>query len=274
MSTTITCLCDNNVKLSTSLKGEHGISFYIENGKENILFDTGQSYYVLSSNAQILEKDLSKAEKIVLSHGHYDHTGGLFGLVGKSGHTIYGHPDIFEQKFKRDCEGNLTPIGMPFTKEDIEKHARFDLSDKSRHMAANIISTGQVPRTEPLEEVPSLFVKESEKGIVHDDILDDQSLIIEGENSAVVILGCNHSGIINTVSYCSQLTKLPITLVAGGTHLVAAGPERMAATIEYLKKRGIKLMGFHCTGDKASETLAAALGPLYERGHVGMVISV
>lgn len=110
--TRITCLSDNAVKLSSSLRGEHGIAFFIEQGNKSILFDTGQSFEVLSHNAEALGIDLGTVTDIILSHGHYDHTGGLLDAAMESRARILCHPDVFEKKYKR-VSGEDTYIGMP-----------------------------------------------------------------------------------------------------------------------------------------------------------------
>lgn len=266
---TITCMCDNNVKLSSRLRGEHGIAFLVEQGKKSILFDSGQSYDVLSHNAGVLDKDLSNLDGIVLSHGHYDHTGGLRGVSRASQAPIYAHPSIFEDKYKAPQGSEPSYIGIPFTRTDIEASSRFHLSAEHRSVEGLVTATGEVPRITPSEEVPDIFLKKTDSVFVKDDILDDQSLVVDNGEEAYIILGCNHAGMINTITHCKTLATSPITMVFGGTHLVAATGARMADTISYLKAEGISMHGYHCTGDRASFELKSAMGDAYEKGIVG-----
>jgi len=267
--THITCLCDNAVKLSSPLRGEHGIAFFIEQGKKSILFDTGQSFEVLSHNAEALGIDLGTVTDIILSHGHYDHTGGLLDAAMESRARILCHPDAFEKKYKR-VSGEDIYIGMPWSEEELSLVSDITCSTQPTTVTPTLMATGEVPRQEPLERVPDLFLKESGQGLVHDTIRDDQSLIIDNGEEATVLLGCNHAGMLNTLAYCQSLCKSPISLVAGGTHLVAASPERIEATAAYALTHGIVVHGYHCTGDAASFAMRKEMGEQYGRGYVGM----
>ncbi len=268
--TTITCLCDNNVMLSSRLRGEHGISFLIERGTTSVLFDTGQSFEVLSHNARILEKDLSSIRSLMLSHGHYDHTGGLKGACDLSHATVYAHPSIFEEKYKIPAGKTPAPIGIPFHREEIEASSRMLLSASPQKILDGVTLTGEIPRITPSEAVPDVFQKREGDSYVKDDILDDQSLVIDTGEETYVVLGCNHAGLINTIEHCKTISSSPITTVFGGTHLVAADSTRMKETIHYLKAGRITLHGYHCTGDRASFELRAAMPDTYEKGLVGM----
>lgn len=272
--TTITCLCDNNVKLSTKYWGEHGISFYIETPRCNILFDTGQTYDVISHNAKALGKSLDKIDKIVLSHGHYDHTGGLEGILGICSPTVYAHPAVFEKKFKKGQGSELEYIGMPKIKDAIISKADVKLTSRSIELTKSLYTTGEIPRVNPLEVVPEIFIKGSGGAMVHDALIDDQALIVENEDEAVVLLGCNHAGLINTIEHCKKITNATITNVMGGTHLANAPKERMEATLRYLELENITLYGFHCTGDSASYILKKRRMEAYEKGYVGMVFTI
>ncbi len=119
----VTTLVDNSVSLSGSgLIGEHGLALYIETGNKKILFDTGQNV-ALSHNAEVLGIDLSRIDAVVISHGHYDHTGGLKHLLGKNpAFTLYAHPDIFDDKLRSRKSGAYKKIGIPLDKS-IFNHA-------------------------------------------------------------------------------------------------------------------------------------------------------
>jgi len=268
MSIDITCLCDNNVMLSSHLKGEHGISFYIDNGSEVVLFDTGQSFDVLSHNANELGIDLRKVEKVVLSHGHYDHTGGLDGLLDLCSPSIYAHPDIFQRKYKK-VDGEEHYIGIPIDRDSIEARAELFLSKDSLSISDGISTTGEVKRVYAEEGVPDIFILKENEDTAKDEIMDDLSLIVKNEKEAMVLLGCNHSGIMNTFTHVKNLINVPITTMAGGTHLVAADEARMNATIGLFRDKEIEIHGFHCTGDEASFKMREGIGYAFKRGFVG-----
>ncbi|HPR41298.1 MAG TPA: MBL fold metallo-hydrolase [Candidatus Methanofastidiosa archaeon] len=269
MDISITCLCDNNVKLSSHLRGEHGIAFHIDTGKNKILFDTGQSFSVLSHNAMELGIELENIDKLVLSHGHYDHTGGLDGLLDIASPTIYAHPDIFQEKYKI-VSSKEKYIGIPIDRQAIERRADLILQTDSLEVCKGITMTGEVGRVHDCEAVPDQFAHKENGRMVKDDILDDQSLIVTNKGRAMVFLGCNHSGLMNTFDHVRGLTEVPVDTMAGGTHLVAAGEERIGETIEFFKKEDIIIYGFHCTGDKASFKMREGLGGSFKKGYAGI----
>lgn len=267
--TTITCLCDNTVKYSSTYWGEHGISFLIETGDDSVLFDTGQSYPVLAHNAAAMKKELTCVKDVAISHGHYDHTGGLSGLLSLCNPTIYAHPLIFEKKYQVYDGVTATYIGMPAEKDTVASGSTLSLNKDSVEITPHIRTTGEVPRTEPTEEVPQRFKREQGGSLVHDPIIDDQALLVDNGSEALILLGCTHSGLVNTIQRCKQLTDLPITAVAGGTHLVNASDERLKRTVEYLGEEGIRMYGFHCTGLASAAKLKSHLGPGFDWGFVG-----
>ncbi|MHC1604374.1 MAG: MBL fold metallo-hydrolase [Candidatus Methanofastidiosia archaeon] len=268
----IECICDNNVKLSSKFWGEHGISFLIEGDGKKLLFDTGQTGAVLNHNLNIVKKNISDLDLVVLSHGHYDHTGGLMAVVDNTPIKIIAHPTVFDKKYKM-VDGTLHDIGIPFKKDILEDKASFIYKKNSFNISKNIITTGEIPRVFSGEKVPENFLVEKEGKLTHDEIIDDQSVILNGDNGALVLLGCNHAGIMNTINYCKTLVDNNIIMAAGGTHLVNASKHRLKETINYLKKEKIKVIGFHCTGKSSAFELKRAMGNQFERGYCGMHIS-
>jgi len=267
MHTKIKCVVDNNVKLSSNFWGEHGLSFLIEN-KERILFDTGKSFENINHNLEILGEKKEDISKIFISHGHYDHTGGLMKLMKYSNAKIFAHPSIFDDKYKQTATESKY-IGAPFKKKDLPE---ISLTKDSIELSKNIFTTGQIERTFDFEKVSTLFQKKVGSKYGHDDIIDDQALIIKTHIGGVIILGCNHSGLLNTIEHSKDLIGDDVFLVLGGTHLVSADENKISRTVEYLKKYGITLFGFHCTGDYASCKLHSALDKMYCRGYTGFEV--
>jgi 7,8-dihydropterin-6-yl-methyl-4-(beta-D-ribofuranosyl)aminobenzene 5'-phosphate synthase len=263
MKLKITTLSENTAGGGIVL-AESGLSILIETETVTILFDTGQSLSA-SYNADILGVDLSKIDKIVLSHGHYDHTGGLRQVLQRMRKRveIIAHPDIWAPKYARRRGYPDRYIGIPFQRADLESlGARFNLTREPVRITDDIMTTGEVPMITDFEQIDrSLFVKEG-NDFKPDDLLDDQALIINTGSGLVVVLGCAHRGMINTLYHAQRLTGVQeIRLVIGGSHLIGASEERIWRTITALKELGVGRIGVsHCTGLPAAAVMAQEFG--------------
>lgn len=255
----ITTLVDDTA-LGGGLLAEHGLSFWIEYGDKRILFDTGQSD-ILVQNAKTLGINLAETDAIVLSHGHYDHTGGLptvLDIASKA--KIYLHPAATEPKFSRKVPGAKS-IGMSHLAKKAVQKRHVIWTATPAQIFPGMSVTGQVPRLNNFEDVGGAFFVD-ENYQKPDELLDDQTLFIESAKGLVVVLGCAHSGVINTLDYISNLTSQnKIYAVIGGMHLLNASRIRIANTIEAFKKYEIqKIVPLHCTGQKAMGDLKNTFG--------------
>lgn len=269
----ITTLVENTVNRS-GLLAEHGLSILLESDGEAILFDTGQCHAVLH-NARMMGIDLSKVGKIVLSHGHSDHTGGLGdALKASGGARVYGHPNILDEKYsKRKCEQRS--IGMPYTRKSLElMGAELYLSEVPIQITDSIQTTGEVKRMTDFETIPDRLCVMKDGALLKDDLMDDLSLIVDGQEGVAVILGCGHSGVINTLTQVQQMIgNCPIRMVVGGIHLIDATEEGIGKTVHELKKFNIeKLALCHCTGMLAMIKLYESFGNRVLFNHVGTQI--
>jgi 7,8-dihydropterin-6-yl-methyl-4-(beta-D-ribofuranosyl)aminobenzene 5'-phosphate synthase len=271
----ITILCENTA-VPSGFIGEHGFSALIERGKKKILFDTGQGLG-LKHNAELLGVDLSGINEVILSHGHYDHTGGLKDLLHETGGArITAHPHIFQPKYARR-NGQMRYIGVPFSPPAIEGWGGdFRLSEVAVEVAAGITTTGVVPRITSFEGADKDLLVKTDNGFEEDDLLDDLSLIIDTPRDTVVLLGCAHAGLINILSHVKDLTgKDAFHWVLGGTHLGFYGPERLEEVIQELRSFPIDNIGAsHCTGLYAGIRLAQEMGGRFHFCNVGAVIEV
>ncbi|MHC1568205.1 MAG: MBL fold metallo-hydrolase [Candidatus Syntropharchaeia archaeon] len=253
----ITTLSENTAAFPEIL-AEHGISILIESKEGKILFDTGQSISVVH-NSNSLGIDLSDLECIVLSHGHYDHTGGLGEVLRRTGEIeIFAHPDVFQKKYVKRKEGKRY-IGIPYTREWLESRgAKFKTRKKPVEILDNIIATGEIERKSFEEVDRSLYVMDGDN-FIRDEVLDDQALIVRTEKGLFILLGCAHSGVINTIEHAMEITgEKRVYGVVGGTHLGFSDEKRIEETIKFLKRYEIERIGVsHCTGMKASVKFAS-----------------
>jgi 7,8-dihydropterin-6-yl-methyl-4-(beta-D-ribofuranosyl)aminobenzene 5'-phosphate synthase len=248
----ITVLVDNTAG-GRGLPAEHGLSFWIELGSRHVLFDTGQGN-VLSGNARKLGVRLELTDAIVLSHGHYDHTGGLDKVLRSARRTpVYAHVDAFVPKYARGPDGTVREIGIPpLAEQAVRQKAELIWTEGPMDVLEGLRVTGPVPRVTDFEGTGGPFF--ADKACTQPDLLvDDQAAFIETSAGTIVILGCAHAGIVNTLRYIQNLTAgRAIHTVIGGTHLHSVSPERMDKTVDELRQLDVqRLLPCHCTGATA-----------------------
>jgi 7,8-dihydropterin-6-yl-methyl-4-(beta-D-ribofuranosyl)aminobenzene 5'-phosphate synthase len=273
----ITTLSENTAA-RLSLLAEWGLSILIEADGYQILLDTGQSFSAVY-NAITLGIDLSRIDKIVFSHGHLDHTGGLLQILkmvrGKV--EIVAHPDIWGLKYVGRPDRTMEYIGVPFPKESAETlGASFNLTREPVWISENIVTSGEIPMITEYEKIDSMLYVKEKGELKPDPLWDDQALFIKSEKGLIIILGCVHRGIINTIKYAQKLTGMEqIYAVIGGTHLVSASPQRVDLTIAELLSFGIQRLGVsHCTGLPVATMLARTFGKAFFFNNAGTRIDV
>lgn len=258
---TITVLAENMAQ-GMGLLGEHGLSLWIETPETCVLFDTGQGL-ALPHNAEALGLDMECVDAIVLSHGHYDHTGGLHHALSEMPHVrMFLHPSALATRFGRR-EGISREIGMPAHVRGAVEERRTSITwtRGPTEVASGMFVTGPIPRRSGFEDTGGPFFLDAD-GTVPDPIEDDQAMWIETPGGIVVLLGCAHSGVVNTLNHIQQqIGRKPIRAIVGGMHLGSASDERVSRTIESLSQLGIDgIWPCHCTGATATAQLMAALG--------------
>lgn len=274
MKITATVICENCVFNQPGAIAEHGLSIYMETDRGSYLLDTGQGKAVIN-NALVLGLDLRAIKGIIMSHHHWDHTGGLGPILDLKGAVdIYAHPDFFKESYNIG-EGKVRYIGVPYPRPLLEgKGAAFKFSNEFRQIEPGMWLTGEVPRRTDYERGDKNQVVKSNGGYLKDDILDDQSVVIETEKGLFIILGCCHSGIINTLSYIvEKMGQCHIYAVIGGTHLGPVSDEQREKSIDALKAFDIEHIGVsHCTGLKTATRLAGEFGDRFFFCNVGTVV--
>lgn len=244
------------------LSGEHGLSFWIEYGDRRVLFDTGQTGLLLE-NARTLGVDLSKADAIVLSHGHYDHTGGLAAVLDIALRAIvYMHPAALLPKFARKGTESRA-IGMSdSTKKRILAHAqdkRVVWTENPTEVMPGLFVTGQIPRNTDFEDVGGAFYVD-ENCHKADALPDDQAVFLHTPRGLVILVGCSHAGVVNTLDYIVKLSEQrQIDSVVGGMHLLSASQGRIRKTANAFQSYNVRNIGLaHCTGADAAQQIRDA----------------
>ncbi len=248
-----------NIKiLSTMLAdagiGEWGFAAIVEADGHRILFDTGARPETVLKNAAEMKVDLSNITEVILSHNHPDHTGGLLTLrreMSKKNRNalsrVHVGKGIFWSRPLPDREGN--PM-IAIRGEYEALGGSFVEHDKAVELFPGAWLTGPVPRPHAERNWPASIQVKTPNGLVEDNLPEDQSLVFNTEKGLVLLSGCGHAGIINTVAYARrQVREAPLHAAIGGFHLYAATDETLNWTAGMLRDFGLQnLMGAHCTG--------------------------
>lgn len=279
MELSITTLSDNTALARRGLLAETGLSFLVEVGDLTVLMDTGQSISAVH-NADTLGIDLSRIDKIFLSHGHYDHTGGLQQVLGRMRKEteVIAHPDIWALKYSYNPrEERYNYNGIPLRREEMEGlGASFRSTPDPVWLAENVVTSGEIPMVTEYEEIDSnLCIKEGGE-FLPDPLWDDQALFIKTNQGLVVVLGCGHHGIINTLRHAQKLTGMEIIhTVVGGAHFNGASEVQLELSIEELRELGVQRMGLcHCTWMWAEARLAFEFGESFFFNNAGTRITL
>lgn len=258
----VTCVVDNTARRSSTYWGEHGAAFLIEREGQRLLFDTGQSGQVLLHNLRESGIEPTEINTLVLSHAHYDHTGGLAALLREAPDLpLYAHPDVFRPRYSRRERG-MEPIGIPWTRAAITAQAQLHLDAAPIEVAPGIWTTGEIsPRMELEGRSTRHFIREGDRW-VPDPYRDDMSLLLKTGAGWVVICGCCHAGLLNTLAVVQRHFGGKIHAILGGTHLISASETDLNHIITQLEHEYGRPLLYpnHCTGEKAYVALARAFG--------------
>ncbi len=274
----ITVLVDSNTFINHYFYGEPGVSYYIETEDKKLLFDVGYSNVFLQ-NAKKMNIPLYELDALVLSHGHDDHTGGLYPLLKYYTEAYYednvtnkpeliSHPSVFESK---RIEGQ--EIGLLVSKAKVGNYFNLQLHDKPFWINEKLVYLGQIPRINDFENKQPIGIIEKNGREEPDYLFDDSALAYKSSEGLVIITGCSHSGICNIIEYAKKVCNTEkIADVIGGFHLLEPDERQLENTVSYLKKQSLKsLHPCHCVSLKSKIALARQVN--IEEVGVGLVLS-
>jgi 7,8-dihydropterin-6-yl-methyl-4-(beta-D-ribofuranosyl)aminobenzene 5'-phosphate synthase len=281
-SVKITTLADN-VVYHSELLGQFGFSACLEirdsHGRKHVVvFDTGGKRSALLYNIKALKLDLSRLDCIVLSHGHGDHTSATVELIRKAGRNVkvVVHPSIFYPRFEVE-KGKKRHYGISRgeRREDIIKAGgRLIETTRPFEILPGVITSGEIRRVTPFEKITWKNMALVDGKQVKDKVPEDQALFINLRKQGILLVsGCAHAGIINTLQCALDVTKTKLYGFVGGTHLIIPKEPRFTETLKKLREFDLKLVSpAHCTGHKSIAAMNQAFPEAFVLNYAGRVI--
>lgn len=250
----ITTLIENMSDDEGKLLAEHGLSLHIEFDGKRILFDTGQTGDFVK-NANALGINLNGLDDIIISHGHYDHSGGVMTVLSeiKKSLPFYVGDGFFAPKYKYLSDGSYRYNGNPFTEQDLpaEKVDLRKVTEDVTYLTDKILLFKNFPAISGFERKNEKFVLPDGDAYTVDAFGEEVALGLRTSKGLVLIVGCSHVGICNILQAVTARVDEPIYAVLGGTHLMEANEERLEKTMEVFRKFGVQCVAVsHCTGEQ------------------------
>jgi 7,8-dihydropterin-6-yl-methyl-4-(beta-D-ribofuranosyl)aminobenzene 5'-phosphate synthase len=275
---TLHCLVDNNTLNTAIFQAEHGLAFMITTPAGQILFDTGQSGDVLVHNAIQLGLDLSQIDALVLSHAHYDHTGGLQAFLQKRrpGLPLYAHPDLFRERYAIK-DGETRSIGLRMAQADLAQRSALHLSVEPSQVLPGVWTTGEITIRTEFEGRSAHHYIQTDKSWQPDPYRDDIALVLETQSGLILVCGCCHSGLLNTLAHVRRIYNQEIVAIIGGAHLANVDVDTLEHVITVLRATSAGEVPYlyfnHCTGERAIFALSQAFSGKAHPFPAGSVLS-
>jgi len=281
----ITVCAEDSVAYESPYLGQHGISLFLtaqrNDLERNILVDVGQNPGALLENMEKMGIAPSRADAVVLTHCHYDHTQGLGKVlkeIGKRDLPVIAHPDIFRLNFITDPYLRHVGVMEGDKKEDIEAAGgTLFLTRDPLELMPGLVTTGEVQRVTDFEEVGIALYTAHDGELQSDAMIDDISLVARVKGKGLVIItGCSHAGIVNIVKQAVAITGTDeVHGIIGGFHLIEAPVDRIRKTAQALKEFNPDwVYAGHCTGFKAQVELFQILEDRFSPLHTGIILEI
>jgi 7,8-dihydropterin-6-yl-methyl-4-(beta-D-ribofuranosyl)aminobenzene 5'-phosphate synthase len=274
--TTIRILCDNNIA-GVNFLGEHGFAALVHHASGTYLFDTGQGH-TLAHNVKSGGVRLPDVGAVVLSHGHYDHTGGLVWALSQTGPVaVHAHPEVFAPHLALDKDDPAKPprfVGCPRSRAELEAAgAQFVFHTHTTEIDPGAWFVTGYERRADQTPADGKLILEGPDGPQADPIADDASLLLETVAGPVLLLGCAHGGVLNILDHVRDHFRITrLNAILGGTHLMFFSPDQVSRVIEAFEAFEVALVGVsHCTGSEAGMQLAQHFGGRFRRASAGSV---